>query len=102
MNFLKVIWNIDPEKFHIGGFGLRHYSLMFVWVFLIGYDLMSRIFIKAKGDKTFLQKLQIYEMPGTIISARPGQILLYEFDYYNRILNHFENNTNQTNYKIIN
>lgn len=82
MKPLQVIWNIDPEIFRIGSFGLRYYSLMFVMAFLVGYAFMSKIFKKEKVDETSLQKLLIYVLLGTIIGARLGQTLFYEFGYY--------------------
>lgn len=75
-------WNINPEIFHIGGFALRYYSVLFGIAFLLGYLLMKRMFQKEGLDEQTINPLLIYIVVGTIIGARLGQVIFYEFDYY--------------------
>ena len=80
--FLQIRWNINPEIFHIGGFGLRYYSLMFGLAFIVSYYLLSRIFKKENVPQRYLDKLLLYVFIGTLAGARLGHTLFYEFGYY--------------------
>lgn len=80
--FLQIRWNINPEIFHIGGFGLRYYSLMFVLAFVFSYYLLSHIFKKENVPHRLLDKLLLYVFIGTLAGARLGHTLFYEFGYY--------------------
>ncbi len=79
---LYINWNIDPEIFKIGGFALRYYSLMFVIAFAGIYFILSKIFAKENAPVQILSKLAIFVFVGTLIGARLGHTLFYEFDYF--------------------
>ncbi len=79
---LQIHWNINPEIFRIGGFALRYYSIMFVLAFYFSYQILSKIYTKEKVSIQFLNKLTIYIFLGTLIGARLGQVLFYEFGYF--------------------
>ncbi|GAA4790526.1 prolipoprotein diacylglyceryl transferase [Olivibacter ginsenosidimutans] len=82
-NFLLSIhWDIKPEIFHIGGFGLRYYTLCFMLAFFLSYVIMLSIFKKEGKTQELLDKLTIYVFIGTVLGARLGHCLFYEFDYY--------------------
>jgi len=82
-NFLLSIhWDIKPEIFHIGGFGLRYYTLCFMLAFFLSYVIMLSIFKKEGKSQELLDKLTIYVFVGTVLGARLGHCLFYEFDYY--------------------
>ncbi len=82
MSLQQIIWNVNPEIFRIGGFALRYYSLMFVAAFLLSYFLLDKIFKKENVPELLLKKLFIYVFLGTLIGARLGHTLFYEFGYY--------------------
>lgn len=83
LNFLLSIhWDIKPEIFHIGSFGLRYYTLCFMLAFISSYVLLLRIFKKEGKPQELLDKLTIYVFIGTVLGARLGHCLFYEFDYY--------------------
>lgn len=82
MCYLYINWNIDPEIFRIGGFALRYYSIMFAFAFIGSYIILSKIYIKEKVSIQLLNKLVIFVFLGTLIGARLGHTLFYEFDYY--------------------
>jgi phosphatidylglycerol---prolipoprotein diacylglyceryl transferase len=82
MSILQITWNINPEIFRLGGFGLRYYSLLFALAFFIGYTLMKGMFQKEGLSEQLLSPLVIYIIAGTIIGARLGQVFFYEFGYY--------------------
>lgn len=80
---LNVIhWNIDPVIFEIGSFGLRYYALCFLAAFVTSYVLMLKIFTREGKTHELLDQLSTYIFLGTLIGARLGHCLFYEFDYY--------------------
>ncbi len=83
LSVLNVIhWNIDPIIFEIGSFGLRYYALCFLAAFVVAYVLMLKIFKQEGKSQELLDQLSIYIFLGTLIGARLGHCLFYEFDYY--------------------
>ena len=48
MIIASVNWNPDVEIFKIGSFAVRYYSLMFVIAFVLGLQIMKKIF-KREG-----------------------------------------------------
>lgn len=79
---LYINWNIDPEIFRIGGFAVRYYSIMFALAFIGSYLILSKIYVKEKVSPQLLNKLAVFVFIGTLIGARLGHTLFYEFSYY--------------------
>lgn len=79
---LYITWNIDPVIFSIGGFALRYYSIMFALAFIGSYIVLSKIYVKENVSAQLLNKLAIFVFIGTLIGARLGHTLFYEFSYY--------------------
>ena len=79
---LQINWNINPEIYRLGGFALRYYSLMFLSAFVFSWLLLSKIYYKENVPIQYLNKLFIYVFIGTLIGARLGHTLFYEFSYY--------------------
>lgn len=79
---LYINWNIDPEIFRIGDFALRYYSVMFVFAFVLSYLLLSKIYKKENKPQQLLHSLSIYIFIATLVGARLGHTLFYEFGYY--------------------
>ncbi len=77
-----IIWNVRPQLINFGSFEIRYYSLLFVVAFILGYIVLSKIFRKEGLPLELLDKLTIYVVISTIIGARLGHCLFYEFDYY--------------------
>lgn len=86
MNILYINWNVDPEIFRIDGFALRYYSLMFLFAFFFSYLLLYKIYRWENVSLQLLNSLSIYVFLGTLIGARLGHTLFYEFGYYKRHL----------------
>ena len=76
------VWNIAPQLAQIGPFEIRYYGLLFACGFLVGYQIMQKIFIHEKRDPEDLSPLLTHLMLGTIIGARLGHCLFYEPAYY--------------------
>ena len=80
---LAVIhWNVDPEIFSIGSFSPRWYSLGFLFGFMVGYYIMQRIYIEDKVSTESLDDLLLYLIVGTVLGARIGHCVFYEWDYF--------------------
>jgi phosphatidylglycerol:prolipoprotein diacylglycerol transferase len=79
---IQIYWNVSPEIFRIGGFALRYYSVMFGLAFYFSYLILSKVYAKENVSILFLNKLTIYVFIGTLIGARLGQVLFYEFGYF--------------------
>lgn len=77
-----IIWDIDPEIFSIGSFGLRYYSLCWLLAFVVAYILMLQVFKREGKSQELLDKLTIYIFIGTLLGARLGHCLFYDFEYY--------------------
>jgi phosphatidylglycerol---prolipoprotein diacylglyceryl transferase len=77
-----VIWNATPQLLDFGKFEIRYYSLLFALGFVIGYILLLRVFKKQGLSVELLDRLTVYMVISTIIGARLGHCLFYEFDYY--------------------
>ena len=80
--FLAIIWNANPELFHIGGFAVRWYSLLFVSGFILGFFIFQWFFKREKLDPGLLDSLLVTLIVGTIVGARLGHCLFYQPDYY--------------------
>jgi prolipoprotein diacylglyceryl transferase len=79
---LFITWNVDPELFRIGGVGLRYYSLLFALAFLLGVALMHQLYRREGVAEDLVNPLLVYVLLGTLIGARLGQSLFYEWAYF--------------------
>ncbi len=77
-----IVWNINPEIFHIGVFSVRWYGLLFAMAFVLGYFITKKIFRKEGIPVQTLDRLTWYMIFGTLIGARLGHCLFYEPAYY--------------------
>ena len=77
-----IHWNVDPAIFHIGSFGIRYYSLGFLFAFVLGYYIMFRMFKREKLETDKLDSLVIWMFLSVLIGARLGHCLFYEPDYF--------------------
>ena len=82
MNFLSIVWDLDPEILKIGSFGIRWYSLMFVAAFVLGLHLMKKIYINDKIPVEKLDPLFMYVFVAMLVGMRLGDVFFYSWDYY--------------------
>ncbi len=76
-----ITWNADPAIFD-GFITIRWYGLMFAIGFLIGYDLVARMFKREGAPEKWLGTFLIYLVVATIVGARLGHVFFYEWDVY--------------------
>lgn len=83
MNVMAFInWNPDPILFQLGEISLRWYSILFMSGLYIGYSIVHRIYSKENISTEKLNSLAMYIFLGTIIGARLGHCLFYDWDYF--------------------
>ncbi len=75
-----IQWNVDPIIFEIGKFELRYYGLFFALGFIVGYNILTHIYKKEGKPETDVDTLLIYLIAATVIGARVGHYVFYEFD----------------------
>lgn len=81
MHFMKIYWN-PSEGIDLGFLTLHYYSLMFVVAFTIGWYLMKRIYEREGVSLEKLDSLFIYTVLATLIGARLGHVIFYDWDYF--------------------
>ena len=64
MLFLSIDWDPSIELIKIGSFAIRYYSLMFVIAFVLGLQIMKRIY---KREGISLEKLFIHIVPAAVL-----------------------------------
>lgn len=79
---LFVHWHVDPVLFHIGSFGLRWYSLLFVAGFILGWFIFRWFFRREGISENLLDSLLYTLLIGTIVGARLGHCIFYQPEYY--------------------
>lgn len=80
-----ISWNVDPVIFRIDVFGneipLGWYGLLFASGLLLGQKILLHIFHKEGKPSSDIELLTIYLVIATIIGARLGHFVFYEWDY---------------------
>ena len=84
--FLAIHWNVSPELFSLGPISVRWYGLMFALGFLVGYQIMFKMFKFESSNTDWLDKLFIYTIVATIVGARLGHVFFYGWSYYSQHL----------------
>lgn len=81
MLFNAILWN-PSEGLDLGFFTLHYYSLMFLIAFGLGWYIMKSIYVKEGIDIEKLDSLFIYTVLATLIGARLGHVIFYDWDYF--------------------
>ncbi len=79
-----IYWNADPVIFSIGPIAVRWYGLAFAVGFIIGYNIVSRMFRHEGAPERWLGILLTYVVVATIVGSRLGHVFFYEWDYYSK------------------
>jgi len=78
---LNIVWN-PSEGINLGFFVIRYYSLMFVVAFALGWYIMKNIFNRENEPIEKLDSLFVWTVLATLIGARLGHVLFYDWEYY--------------------
>ncbi len=77
MYLLQMNWN--PSKgIDLGFFMLHYYSLMWVIAFVLGLQVMKRIYKNEGQSNESLDSLFIYSIIGIMLGARLGHVIFYQ------------------------
>lgn len=82
MAFNFIIWDKSPNLFCLDGFVIRWYSLLFASGFVIGQLLLHYMCKKEGKSSAQVDLLTLHIILGTMIGARLGHVLFYDFAYY--------------------
>lgn len=77
LNF--ITWDVNPEIFSLGGIHVRWYGLLWaigIWLALV---VVQKLFKNEKLPDTWVDKLFMYTVIGTIVGARLGHCFFYEW-----------------------
>ena len=77
----SIVWNMNPDIID-GPITVRWYGLMFAIGFLIGYEIVARMFRHEGAPERWLGLLLMWTVAGTLIGARLGHCFFYEWDFY--------------------
>ena len=81
MIFSKIVWN-PSIGIDLGFYTIHFYSLMFVVAFSLGYYLMKKIYQNEGQSMEHLESVFMYSVVATILGARLGHVIFYDWDYY--------------------
>ena len=76
-----ITWAVSPEIIS-SPISIRWYSLMFAIGFMVGYDIVARMFRREGAPEKWLGILLIYVVIATIVGSRLGHVFFYEWDMY--------------------
>lgn len=79
-----ITWDVSPVIFKLGFFTLRWYSLAFMVGFLVGYEILARMFRHEGAPERWLGLLLMWTVAGTIVGARLGHVFFYEWDLFSQ------------------
>lgn len=79
---LFITWDVSPEIFNLGGISIRYYGLLFALAFILGYRVEEKMFQSEGLPSAWLDKLWLYVAIATIVGARLGHCIFYDWAYY--------------------
>ena len=79
-----VTWDASPIIFSVGPLALRWYGLAFAIGFIIGYNIVAKMFKHEGAPEKWLGILLTYVVVATIIGSRLGHVFFYQWDYYSQ------------------
>jgi prolipoprotein diacylglyceryl transferase len=79
-----ITWDASPVIFSIGPLVLRWYGLAFAIGFIIGYNIVAKMFKHEGAPEKWLGILLTYVVVATIIGSRLGHVFFYQWDYYSQ------------------
>ena len=77
-----IVWDVNPDLFHLGPITVRWYGLFFALGFIIGQRILAHIYVREGRTEQDVDVITIYMIVGTVIGARLGHCLFYDPEYY--------------------
>lgn len=82
MFFLGITWNPSDTIFSLGPLQIKYYNLLWIVAFALGWYLMKRIFQSENKSMEKLDSLFIHTVIATMLGARLGHVIFYDWPYY--------------------
>jgi phosphatidylglycerol---prolipoprotein diacylglyceryl transferase len=82
MILLKIDWSPSEIFLNLGPLSIHWYSVMFIIAFSLGYYLIKKIYINENKSIDLIEPLFISIVMGTLIGARLGEVLFYNWEYF--------------------
>lgn len=76
---MVIHWNADPTAINLGFLHPRWYGIAWGLAFYLSYVVMRRIFVREQRPLADLDNLSIMIILGTIVGARLGHVIFYDF-----------------------
>jgi len=77
-----IHWNVDPEALSLGFIHIRWYGVLFATGFILCYYAFRELLKFDRFQTEDVDNILMYIIIGTIVGARLGECLFYNFDYY--------------------
>lgn len=79
MQFLSIVWNIDPVAFSIGPLAVRWYGILWAIGIYLCYLVQVRMYRHEGYPEQWTEDLFMYIVIGAIVGARLGHCFFYEW-----------------------
>lgn len=79
MSIAFISWDPNPVIVDLFGFPIRWYGFFFAMAFLAGFRVVSYMFKQEGRSTEQADQLLMYTMVATIVGARAGHYIFYEF-----------------------
>ncbi|SFL86739.1 prolipoprotein diacylglyceryl transferase [Desulfomicrobium norvegicum] len=77
-----IYWNADPIAVSVGPLSVHWYGIFFAAAFIVGLQIMGRMFAREGRSTDDLDSLLGFVVVGALVGARLGHCLLYDPVYY--------------------
>lgn len=84
MHFLEIDWNPLTAIDIYGNFKIHFYSLMWVVAFILGWNIMKRVFNREQVNLEYLDPLFLYTVIATMLGARLGHVIFYQSELFSQ------------------
>ncbi|MBX3101291.1 MAG: prolipoprotein diacylglyceryl transferase [Bacteroidetes bacterium] len=81
---IYIHWSPDPDIFSLFGRGIRWYGLLFSLAFIVSHYYMRWVYARERKLQADLDRLTLWIIAATVIGARLGHCLFYDFAYYSQ------------------
>jgi len=81
VDLLEVVWNFEPRVVPTWKLP-AWYGIMWALGFIVGYQILKKMYASEKMPEELLDKSFIYVLLGGIIGARLGHIIFYDLSDY--------------------
>lgn len=75
----SIVWNVNPEIFHLGPISVRWYGLLWAVGLLVALWIQEALYKNEKCPSNWTDTMFLYLVAGVIIGARVGHCLFYEW-----------------------